>query len=380
MILIKQASIYAPAFQGVQDVLLGGETILLMGETIELNHPDVMVIDGAGKRLVPGLIDQHVHITGGGGEGSFKTRVPEITLSKLVEAGITTVVGLLGTDASTRSVENLVAKAKALKEEGITAYAHTGSYEYPSVTLTGSVRKDIVFIEEIIGGKVALSDHRSSSLTPAELARLASDVRTAGMLSGKAGALIAHMGSGRRGMGMIREVLENTDIPITTIRPTHVNRAENLLQESLLFAKDGGIIDITCGTYQEWPAHRVIQMAREQQVPLENITISSDGYGSWSTYDEKGVMLKIGVSQVSSFWESLRHMVMEETFTLEEALPFFTSHVAKALCLQQKGRVAVGADADLLLVNSEMELESVIARGRLMMHEGNCLVKGTYEV
>lgn len=380
MILIKQASIYAPAFQGVQDVLLGGEAILLMGENIELNHPDVKVIDGAGKRLMPGLIDQHVHITGGGGEGSFKTRVPEITLSKLVEAGITTVVGLLGTDASTRSVENLVAKAKALKEEGITAYAHTGSYEYPSVTLTGSVRKDIVFIEEIIGGKVALSDHRSSSLTPAELARLASDVRTAGMLSGKAGALIAHMGSGRRGMGMIREVLETTDIPITTIRPTHVNRAESLLNEALEFAKDGGIIDITCGTYQEWPAHRVIQLARERQVPLENITISSDGYGSWSTYDEKGVMLKIGVSQVTSFWETLRHMVVEEAVALEEALPFFTSHVAEALSLKQKGRVAVGADADLLLVNSEMQLESVIARGRLMMHEGSCLVKGTYEV
>ncbi|MEN1761155.1 beta-aspartyl-peptidase [Anoxynatronum sibiricum] len=380
MILIKQASIYAPAFQGVQDVLLGGETILLMGEAIELNHPDVMVIDGAGKRLMPGLIDQHVHITGGGGEGSFKTRVPEITLSRLVEAGITTVVGLLGTDASTRSVENLVAKAKALKEEGVTAYAHTGSYEYPSVTLTGSVRKDIVFIDEIIGGKVALSDHRSSSLTPAELARLASDVRTAGMLSGKAGALIAHMGSGRRGMGMIREVLETTDIPITTIRPTHVNRAESLLKEALEFAKNGGIIDITCGTYQEWPAHRVIQMAREKQVPLENITISSDGYGSWSTYDEKGVMLKIGVSQVSSFWESLRYLVVEEGFALEEALPFFTIHVANALYLQHKGRVAVGADADLLLVNNDMELESVIARGRLMMHEGNCLVKGTYEV
>ena len=380
MILIKQASIYAPAFQGVQDVLLGGEAILLMGENIELNHPGVKVIDGAGKRLMPGLIDQHVHITGGGGEGSFKTRVPEITLSKLVEAGITTVVGLLGTDASTRSVENLVAKAKALKEEGITAYAHTGSYEYPSVTLTGSVRKDIVFIDEIIGGKVALSDHRSSSLTPAELARLASDVRTAGMLSGKAGALIAHMGSGRRGMGMIREVLETTDIPITTIRPTHVNRAESLLNEALEFAKDGGIIDITCGTYQEWPAHRVIQLARERQVPLENITISSDGYGSWSTYDEKGVMLKIGVSQVTSFWETLRHMVVEEAVALEEALPFFTSHVAEALSLKQKGRVAVGADADLLLVNSEMQLESVIARGRLMMHEGSCLVKGTYEV
>jgi len=380
MILIKQASIYAPAFQGVQDVLLGGEAILLMGENIELNHPDVKVIDGAGKRLIPGLIDQHVHITGGGGEGSFKTRVPEITLSRLVEAGITTVVGLLGTDASTRSVENLVAKAKALKEEGITAYAHTGSYEYPSVTLTGSVRKDIVFIDEIIGGKVALSDHRSSSLTPAELARLASDVRTAGMLSGKAGALIAHMGSGRRGMGMIREVLETTDIPITTIRPTHVNRAESLLNEALEFAKDGGIIDITCGTYQEWPAHRVIQLARERQVPLENITISSDGYGSWSTYDEKGVMMKIGVSQVTSFWETLRHMVVEEAVALEEALPFFTSHVAEALSLKQKGRVAVGADADLLLVNSEMQLESVIARGRLMMHEGSCLVKGTYEV
>ena len=59
------------------------------------------------------------------------------------------------------SEENLVSKAKALKEEGLSVYCLTGSYGYPSVTLTGDVKKDILFIDEVIGVKLALADHRA---------------------------------------------------------------------------------------------------------------------------------------------------------------------------------------------------------------------------
>lgn len=380
MLLIKNIEVFSPKNMGIKDVLITNGKITLIEDKIEPFSKKIDEIDGTGKRLIPGLIDNHVHITGGGGEGSFKTRVPEITLSKLIEGGITTVIGLLGTDGITRNVENLVAKAKSLKEEGISVYAHTGSYGYPSITLTDSVKKDIVFIDEIIGVKIALSDHRSPSISKDELARLASDARVAGMISGKAGIVVAHMGDGRRGLGLINEVLEETEIPIRTIRPTHVNRREELLMESFDYAKRGGIIDLTCGVYKDLAPVNVILRADGSGVPLENITVSSDGYGSWSRYDEYGNLIKIGASPVSSLLAELQGMVLEANFGLEKALQFFTTNVAKALNLYpKKGYIGERADADLLIIDNNMNLVSVIAKGKLMLDKGKILVKGTYE-
>ena len=97
MILIRQAKVYAPECLGVMDVLVAGSTIEAMADHIEAPM-GCTVIEAEGKFLTPGLIDQHEHIIGGGGEGSFHTRTPEIMLSAILKAGITTVVGLLGTE------------------------------------------------------------------------------------------------------------------------------------------------------------------------------------------------------------------------------------------------------------------------------------------
>lgn len=380
MILIKNIDVYSPKYIGRKDILICADKISLIEDNIKLDNDKVTVIDGSNKILVPGFIDQHVHITGGGGEGSFKTRVPEITLSKLTSSGITTVVGLLGTDATTRSVENLVSKAKALKEEGISVYIHTGSYEYPTVTLTESVRKDIAFIDEIIGCKIAISDHRSSTLTNEELQRVASDVRVAGMISGKAGVLICHMGDGKCGLNPINEALDNSDIPIRTLRPTHVNRNKNLLEQSFDFAKKGGIIDLTCGIYDELSPRKVIKQAIKKEIPLENVTISSDGYGSWSNYDEFGNLIKIGVSSVNALYKEFKAMVLEENMSIEDALTFMTSNVAKALELYpKKGAIKENSDSDMILLDENLNIDTVIARGRLMIENKEVKVFGTYE-
>lgn len=380
MLLIKNIEVYSPSYLGKKDILIANEKISLIEDSIHKFSDKIEVIDGTDKILVPGLIDNHVHIIGGGGEGSFKTRVPEIMISKLIEGGITTVVGLLGTDSNTRSIENLVAKVKALKEEGISAYAYTGSYSYPSPTLTGEAGKDIVFIDEIIGVKIALSDHRSSNLKEDSLITLASDARVAGMLSGKAGIVVAHMGDGKDGLGMINRILEKTEIPIKTIRPTHVNRKKELLIESFEYARKGGIIDLTCGISEELPPRKVVKLAKEQGIPLENILVSSDGYGSFSKYDKYGKLLEIGVSPVNSLLLELVKMVRQEKIKLQEALMFFTINVSKALSLYpKKGIVEEGSDADLLILNKDLGLISVVSKGKLMMNKSKVIVKGTYE-
>ena len=380
MILIKNIEVYSPTYLGIKDVLVCGEKITLIEDNIEFNNEKIKVIDGTGKKLVPGFIDQHVHITGGGGEGSFKTRVPEIMLSKLTKSGITTVVGLLGTDGTTRSVEALVSKAKSLKEEGISVYVHTGSYEYPTVTLTDSVRRDIVFIDEVIGCKIALSDHRSSHITNEELQRVASDVRAAGMISGKAGILVVHMGDGEKGLTPIIECLDDSEIPVRTIRPTHVNRNKELLTQSFDFVRRGGVIDLTCGIYDELSPRKVIKSALEEGINLENITISSDGYGSWSKYDEFGNLVKIGVSSVLALYNEFKSMVTDENMEIEEALKFVTSNVAKALDIYpKKGAICENSDSDMILLDENLEIDTVIAKGKVMVENNKVVVFGTYE-
>lgn len=380
MLLIKNIDVYAPEALGVMDVLIGGGKILKIEKDLSEWSDLVTVIEGKGKKLLPGFIDQHVHITGGGGEGSFRTRVPEISLSKLTTAGVTTVVGLLGTDSTTRSVENLVAKAKALKEEGLTVYAMTGSYDYPSVTLTGDVKKDICFVEEIIGCKIAVSDHRAPNMTLDQLKQLASDTRVGGMLSGKSGTLTMHIGDSQAGLKPLFQVLEETDIPVKTMRPTHVNRREGLLMEAFDYAKLGGMIDMTCGIKKNMRPALALELAKEQGVPMENITISSDGYGSWSKYDEQGNLIKIGVADVDKMFNEFIYLVKVMETPIPEALQYFTSNVAKGLSLYpNKGCISQDGDADLLIIDADMSLETVICKGKLAVSRKEVLMRGTYE-
>ncbi len=381
MILIKHAEVYAPRSIGIKDVLICGGQIEAIEDRISLPLPSCHVIDGTGKLLVPGIIDPHVHVTGGGGEGSFHTQVPPVTFSDLIQGGVTTVVGLLGTDGITRSVENLIARVKALKEEGISAYACTGSYGYPPITLTGDVKKDLVFLEEILGVKLALSDHRAPNVTTAELIRLGSDARTAGMLSGKCGIVVLHMGDAPSGLAPVREALAQTAIPAKIFHPTHVNRRQELLEEGFAFASQGGFIDLTCGIDGAGRPAACIMEAIERGIPTEHITISSDGMGSWSTYDESGSLLAIGYAPVDTVFQEIKTLVREYQLPLEKALCFATCNTARSLELfPKKGCVQTGSDADLLLLEEDLSLHTVLAGGRRMMEDHVLLQKGTYEL
>ena len=222
MLVIKQARLYAPEPEGVQDILVEGGKIARIAPSIDeydgIGEVEKLQLDG--RRLAPGYIDCHEHITGGGGEQGPRTRVPEARLSTIFQCGVTTVLGLLGTDGITRSLENLQAKCQALNEEGLSCYMLTGSYANPGPTLTGDVERDIMLIHEVIGVKVAMSDHRSSNITGEELIRLGTLARRGGMLAGCAGLVTIHTGSGKAGLAPIFYALKNSDLPLSTFLPT----------------------------------------------------------------------------------------------------------------------------------------------------------------
>ena len=382
--LIKGGSLYGPERMGTKDILIVGGTIARIADRIDLPGDfEVKVIPAFGRMVTPGLIDLHVHILGGGGEGGPGTRTPEITLSKITSAGITTVVGCLGTDDVSRRPETLLAKAMQLEEEGISTYIYCGSYQFPMATITGSVRKDIAIIPKVIGvGEIAVSDHRSSQPTFEDLCRVAAEARVGGMIGGKAGLVHLHMGSGPRMLEPIIRIIKETEIPIGQFLPTHISRTPALLEQSIQFAKMGGNIDFTASVHHlAWAetSGKAIRKALNEGVSIDRITISSDSNGSMPVFDEKGRMVTLAVGDIRNLYSDWKGL-MAEGLPLEEAVKMVTSNPAKRVGIdRQKGSLEIGKDADLLILDKELNIETVIAKGQVMVHEGQVLVKGTFE-
>ena len=389
MYLIKHAEIYSPENLGVMDVLIGGGQILKMGRDLPAEAAyDVEVIDGEGKVLMPGLIDAHVHILGGGGEGGARTRTPEIMLSDIVSGGVTTVVGCLGTDGCTRTMSNLLAKARGLEEEGITTYVYTGSYQVPVRTLTGKIMDDIILLEKVVGtGEIAISDHRSSQPSKKEFARIVADSRVGGILSGKAGLVNIHMGDGENRLKFLRYVLKKTEIPASNMLPTHINRSRALMEDGIDYAKNlGGYIDLTTSSDPDFldpdevKASTGLKMALDEGVSEDHVTFSSDGQGSLPVFDAQGQFAGLGVGKVCSLYREMRDSVLTEGICLTHALKAVTQNPAALLKLPRKGRILEGADADLVLADAgTLVIDTVLAKGKVMVRHGQVLVKGTFE-
>lgn len=378
--LLRGAQVYAPQSLGVQDVLLAYGKILAVAPQIPSDVlPDCKIVDLNGLILCPGFIDQHIHFIGGGGEAGPATRTPEVRLSKLVEAGVTTAIGLLGTDSVTRHPESLLAKTRALNEEGITAYMLTGAYSIPSPTITGSIERDVALIDRVIGVKCAVSDHRSSAPHDAALANMAAQSRVGGLLGNKAGISVFHMGSSKKGLAPLYAILENSDVPMSKLLPTHVNRSATLFDAAIEFALKGGHIDITSGIPGPVTPSQAVKRAVDSGVALDLLSVSSDGNGSQPVFDAQGNLTGIGVAGFESLLETLVALVQVQNMPLADALVPFTRSVAKFLGLESKGEIAVGKDADFMVLTPALAIHQVYAHGRLMVQEGKACVKGTFE-
>jgi len=324
-----------------------------------------------------------VHVTGGGGEAGFRTRVPPVPLTRFTTAGVTTVVGLLGTDDVARGTRDLVATVHALREEGLNAWAYTGGYHVPPTTLTGSVRGDLVFIEPLLGiGEVAISDHRSSQPTFDEIVRLGADAHVAGLMTGKAGVLHLHLGDGPRGLELVRRALAETELPARVFNPTHVNRRRALFDEAVALAKAGCTVDVTAFPVEEgedaYSAADALRRYLDSGAPPERITISSDAGGCLPCFDADGRVCSMDVGSAGELLKTLREL-LDGGLSLEQALPAFTSNPARLLRLAGKGEIAVGADADLVVLDAAGLADTVIIRGAVHVRDGRAVRRGTFE-
>ncbi len=391
MKLIRNVEVYSPKNIGVKDILISEGKIVAINDQIEvnINGIDVEIIDGSHFIATPGFIDAHFHLLGGGGENGFQNRTPEVQLTDLTTAGVTTVAGLLGTDGIGRDDVALLSKAHALEIEGITTYVYIGSYRLPVQTITDSILKDIMVIDKAIGiGEIAIADHRNGAPTYEQFVQAAADSRVGGLLSGKAGVVNIHVGPGKTRLNLIFEALEKSDVPIQIFYPTHIGRSQELVDDAMKFAKMGGVFDVTANMdpdqffdlYGEIPFRKILRQLIDQDISTDNITMTSDGQGSLPNFDSNGNFISMDVASAHSLLVCIKDAVNNENIPLEIVLKTVTSNVANILKLENKGQIAKGKDADILLLDKEtLTIDTVIAKGEIMVRDKQPIKFGTFE-
>ena len=378
MLLIKNANVYAPESLGIKDLLIANGRIQAIENNIEKNKLFSQIWDAQEKIVTPGIIDQHVHIIGAGGKNGFHSMTPEIKMTDLISCGTTTVVGLLGTDGSSRSIKTLNAKTKSLINEGISAYMYTGYYGLDPIHLTESVKDDMMFIDNVLGCKIALADIRSSYPTPLELVRLLKDIRVGGMLASKKGILHIHLGALTDKMDILFDLVENYEFPIEHISPTHVGRTKDLFEQAIKFAKLGGMIDITTGASKYTDPYKSVLYALEKGVDISKITFSSDGNAGLEKLDDKGKLIGFRKAPVDKNLEEVISLIKKGGVSIEDAFKIITKNPANNLGLTNKGIIKVGADADFCVFDSDLKLMDVLAHGVLMMENYDLKVNDSF--
>lgn len=377
--LIRGAEVYAPVFLDRQDILIEGQKISYIGKIRAASLADLpgsQVLDASGLIATPGIIDPHVHIMGGGGEGGFANRTPEIRVTDIVSAGVTTVVGCLGTDGFTRNTAGLLAKARSLDEDGISTYVYTGNYQLPARTLTGSVTDDIVNIDKVIGaGEIAISDPRSFQPTTEDLSRLVSQCHVGGLLSNKAGVAHFHVGPHADRLLQLHKIIDSYPVPPSSIYATHITRSEELLQDAVSLASKGAFVDMTAEEDTKSWVERYVHLGGD----LRRITLSSDGNGSLPKFDENNRLMGLEMATQATLYHQMWACAEIPGLGLPEALALVTANTADALKLGHKGRLVSGNDADIVLTDESRHIQHAFSRGKQTYLDGNILVKGAFE-
>jgi len=378
--ILKNTKLYSPKFLGNKDILMVGEKIIAIEDNLDAYINDKTIVwDAKGKIVTPGLIDQHIHVIGAGGKKSFSSMTPEVQLSELIACGTTTINSLLGTDGTIRDVRTLYGKVKALEQEGISTSMFCGYYGVDTPTITDSIQADMIFIDKIIGCKVAISDIRSSYPTATELLRKLNQVRNGGFIGGKKGILHIHLGDLDTKMDLLFELVQKYQFPIEHISPTHVGRTKALFEQAIEFAKLGGMIDITTAASQYIAPYKAVLYALQQGVSIDKITFSTDGHAGLTKFNSDGKDIGTRCAVINKNLEETILLVQKGNLPIEEAFKLVTTNPAKNLGLKHKGSIKVNNDADFCCFDDNLNLVDVFARGKQMMKDGEVIVKGNFE-
>ena len=378
--LLKNCLVYAPQKLGIMDILVAGEKIVKIDPSIRLSGVEFQEFDLDGKILAPGFIDQHVHISGGGGQTGYSSLVPEVQMSELIACGTTTVVGMLGTDGFVKELTTLYAKCKALEMDGLTAFMLTSYYGLPEKTILSSVANDLIFIDKVIGCKLAISDDRCSFPSESEILRLINQVRLGGFTSNKTGILHLHVGALESGIEVLLEISRKYPTLVPHISPTHVIRTKKLFDQAIGFAKLGGMIDVSTGGTQFDEPYKCVLQAIKQGVSVDRITFSSDGRGGVRRVDPMTGEVTYRPAPLHRNYSETVKLVKDGGLPLEQAFCLITSSPAKNLKIKNKGAIREGYDADFCILDQELRLTEVFSRGELMMSGSKVIRKGKYEM
>lgn len=374
--LLKNGHVYSPQDLGIKDILLWEDRIIKTGEDLKIPAGfNGEISDFSGKIIIPGIVDTHVHITGGGGEGGFTTRTSEITFEEIAEAGVTTLVGVLGTDGYARRVEDVLVKCMALREQGFDCYFLTGSYTFPITTMRGSVAEDIIFNEYCLGaGEVAHCDHRGSLMRYEEFIRLAADTRNGARLAGLKGVLNIHLGNYPDPADFFIRACEEDITFRPLIIPTHVTRKYDVFESCLKFLEYGGQIDITAGSDSS-PAHKscgsvdALEIIYKKYGSLERVSMTSDGNGSMPIWDELGNMIGMGKGSSKVLLSDLKKATQRDVIPFEETLRTMTTTPAANYGLKNSaGKIIENGIANFAVLDDNLDLASTILNGKTVWH------------
>lgn len=377
--LIKNAQIYSPSPLGKMDMLIANGKIAEISPNIVLqsNIDSVVNIDLHGAILVPGFVDALVHFAGGGGEGGFAYRTPELSFNDAAATGVTTLVGALGTDSITRTPIQVLGKARELSAMGLSCFCYTGSYHLPVKTITGSIEKDIILIPEMIGvGEIAIADHRASQASLQAFIEVVAEARVAGLLAGKKGISFFHVGDGKAKLNMLREIIEHSDLSITQLYPTHCNRNQALFDDALLFLAEGGAIDFTTSTTPQFleegevSCPQALKTILDKDLDWTRVSFSSDANASLPVFNQAGELVGMQAGKLESLFEAARVAVQKFNVPLEVAISVISANPAKILGLSGKGQLAKGFDADCVVLDPQsLAIKQVIAKGQSIWTE-----------
>jgi beta-aspartyl-dipeptidase (metallo-type) len=383
--LFKGGHVFSPEDQGVADVLVYGREIVAVAEGLEAptGIGGGETVDLTGRLVLPGLIDDHIHVMGASGLGGPTTRSTDLQIERIAGVGVTTVASPLGADCLSRDIPCLLARAAALECEGISAYCYTGGWWSPVPTLSGNPQADVAYIDRVLGVKVAVSEPMAPVHGIEELCRLAHAAWTGGRLAGKRAVLHAHAGDLAEGLAPIREVQRRTGIPADCLVVTHVNRNPELWRQAMEYAKAGGSIDLTTmqrpetGHAHAVPAAQAVRQALAAGVPAARMTLSTDSGVPYPRLDAAGRVVELYMAGPEAILATLRELV-QAGLTWGEAAPFATLYTANLLGLSRKGRLTSGADADILVLDKTGVVDRVYARGRALVVGGQPVVRGPF--